>query len=212
MQPQRGSCNMKLCELAIRPHCHCWPPALNDLSITLCLGPFPSSLELQQMVEICSRAPAIGECVVLWLGVAMRFHWIHDDHDNDARSVAQRLGYSCSRSLLDVITDLVAHFQLSNSPASFIWEMKREKLKLRLMWLNTEANMILCTDVIHAESYQIRNYLKKARLHFRSIQTERGLNRFHLVVFLWYRMQCVSTFYVCICCCLKPQQAEGYVI
>lgn len=49
--------------------------APNDLCITLCLGPFPSSLELQQMVEVCSRAPAIGECVSApWFGVAMRCH------------------------------------------------------------------------------------------------------------------------------------------
>lgn len=54
---------MKQCKLVVSPHCHCWARALNDLSITLCLGPFPSSLELQQMVEVCSRAPAIGECV-----------------------------------------------------------------------------------------------------------------------------------------------------
>lgn len=41
----------------------------------------------------------------------------------------------------------------------------------------------LCTDVVHAQSNLIRNYLKKASSHFGSIQTERGLNRLHLVVF-----------------------------
>lgn len=40
--------------------------------------------------------------------------------------------------------------------------------------------------------YLIRNYLKKARLHFRSIQTERGQNRSHLLSFVKSDAVCVN--------------------
>lgn len=118
------------------------------------------------MVEVCSRAPAIGECV--WLGVALPWSpwW--------CMVSGPRLGYSFSHLLLDVITDLFARFLR-------LWDAQTEA---KLMWLDS-------FNVVHtAESYLIRNYLKKARLHFRSIQTSRGLNRLHLGCVLWNRMPC----------------------
>lgn len=73
--------------------------SFNDLSVTL--GPF--LLELQQTLEVCSRAPAIGECVCH--GLVLRCHRVHDGDDDDAWSVGPRLGYSRTPLLLDVIAD-----------------------------------------------------------------------------------------------------------
>lgn len=57
------------------PHCHCWVSSSEWPVHHSLPWPFPFTLELQQMVEVCSRAPAIGECVRH--GLVLRCHWVH---------------------------------------------------------------------------------------------------------------------------------------
>lgn len=130
--------------------------------ITNCLGPpppFSFSLELQQMVEICSRPPAMGECM------CSSFVLLHDGawlaaHTQDTPAVTSSL-----MSLLSC-----CHvFRLIND-----YEALMQSQANGLMWLKSRA---ACCVLLPS----LRNYFKKARWLLRSIQSE--LSRLHPVVF-----------------------------
>lgn len=129
------------------------PP--NDLSITFCLGPLPFPLELQQMVEVCSRAPAIGECVCRGLVlrcVAIESTMMHGRWPTFGILLQSPVSWRnhwasftfAPLSLLRLSSDRWS--ERSSAWRACVWNV----------WLNG-----------------CRDYPKKARLHFRSIQTER---------------------------------------
>lgn len=117
--------------------------ALNDLSPYSLPWPSPpSSLELQQMVEVCSRPPAIGECVCRCMVLRCPPWW--------CMVSGPHVGYSCSRLLLDVITDLVACLQFINSPVSSssqIWWKRKSKSWTRL---DVALCVFVCTRTVHS--------------------------------------------------------------
>lgn len=93
--------------------------------ITNCLGPppFSFSLELQQMVEICSRPPAMGECV------CSSFVLLHDGawlaaHTQDTPAVTSSLmsSLSCCH-VFSLINDYEALMQ--SQANSLIWLKSR---------------------------------------------------------------------------------------
>lgn len=135
------------------PHCHCW--------VFWMTCPSLFALELQQMVEICSRAPAIGECVchsLVLRCVAIESMMMHGQ-------------WPTFGILLQSLTPWSNHWSGCAFPAASnrsSSDKVRETLTASCDWTAAEQ--------------QIRNDLKEARLHFRSIQTSRRPNRLHLVV------------------------------
>lgn len=126
--------------------------------------PFSFSLELQQMVEICSRPPAMGECV------CSSFVLLHDGawlaaHTQDTPAVTSSLTSSLSCCHV---------FSLMND-----YEALMQRLANSLIWLKSRVHV--CPS---AQSQKF--YFKKARWLLRSIQSE--LSRLHPVVGLMKRV------------------------